>query len=339
MADSMPFNSIAHDRVYKAEDWMWFFAMFLANGVFPRPSDGLQVIAYNKMEIRVKFGYAFINGSGFRNPTIKSITLDTAEGALNRIDRIVVRWDQVVRDTYLAVLKGVPSARPAAVALTRNTEIWELAIADVYVGKGVTKIQTKDITDQRFNSDLCGIVKGTVEEIDASVLTKQFNDFFNAYSKSVLEKYEIYIRDIQEYLDDLESSGNSRMDELIEKGQEKYDGFDADITRYIKDLKTKGDTDITALTQQLLDFKNENQAAFLEWFENIKDMLNETPAGNLQLQIGDLFSRLNEISGMLYTGMMLADLETDDGDLVTDDAGNIIIVDWPICGCQKANRL
>ena len=165
MANCLPFNAIEHDRVYKAEDWAWYFATFIANGVFPKPSDGLQVIAYSGMEIKVNAGYAFINGYAFRNPASASITLDTAEGALNRIDRVIVRWDLTQRDMYLAVLKGTPSAQPAAVSLTRNTEIWELALADIYVGKGVTSIKTQNITDRRFNSALCGIVTGTVEEL------------------------------------------------------------------------------------------------------------------------------------------------------------------------------
>ena len=45
MADCLPFNAILvdeeYDRVYKAEDWAWYFATFIANGVFPKPSDGL----------------------------------------------------------------------------------------------------------------------------------------------------------------------------------------------------------------------------------------------------------------------------------------------------------
>ena len=94
------------------------------------------------MEIRVNAGYAFINGYAFRNPATLSVTLDTAEGALNRVDRVVVRWDLPQRDMYIAVLKGTPSAKPTATAVTRTTEIWELALADIYVGKGVTRIQT-----------------------------------------------------------------------------------------------------------------------------------------------------------------------------------------------------
>lgn len=105
MANSLPFNAVAvdgeYDRVYKAEDWAWYFATFIANGIFPKPSDGLQVVAYSGMEIRVNAGYAFINGYAFRNPATLSVTLDTAEGALNRVDRVVVRWDLPQRDRLL----------------------------------------------------------------------------------------------------------------------------------------------------------------------------------------------------------------------------------------------
>ena len=78
MANSLPFNAVAvdgeYDRVYKAEDWAWYFATFIANGIFPKPSDGLQVVAYSGMEIRVNAGYAFINGYAFRNPATLSVT-------------------------------------------------------------------------------------------------------------------------------------------------------------------------------------------------------------------------------------------------------------------------
>ena len=195
MANSLPFNAVAvdgeYDRVYKAEDWAWYFATFIANGIFPKPSDGLQVVAYSGMEIRVNAGYAFINGYAFRNPATLSVTLDTAEGALNRVDRVVVRWDLPQRDMYIAVLKGTPSAKPTGTAVTRTTEIW------------VTRIQTQNITDQRFNSAVCGIVTGTVEEIDASVLTKQFTDFFNTYSAAVLDEFSTYKQNMEKYLTEI----------------------------------------------------------------------------------------------------------------------------------------
>lgn len=190
---------------------MWYFATFLGNGVFPKPSDGLKVVAYNKMEVRVNIGYAFANGCGFRNPEPESIVLSMAHGALNRIDRIVIRWSAVLRDMYLAVIEGVPSARPVPAALTRNTEIWEMAIADIYVAKGVTAIQTRDITDLRFNTSLCGIVKGTIEEIDASTITKQFDDYVSHYTQEKTVEFENWVNSMKETL---EAVGNGEL--LIE---------------------------------------------------------------------------------------------------------------------------
>lgn len=298
MANSMPFNAIDHDRVYKAEDWAWYFATFIANGVFPKPSDGLQVIAYSGMEIKVNAGYAFINGYAFRNPASHTITLDTAEGAQNRVDRVVVRWDLPQRDIYLAVLKGTPSAKPQATAVTRTTEIWELALADIYVGKGVTAIRTANITDQRFNSSVCGIVKGTVEEIDASVLTKQFTDFFSIYSQAVLDEFSVYKQDMEKYLKDIAgvyqeyiSKTENLFAQYESQFNERYTEFGNTLDNWDEEL-LKAYTDFMA---KINLFQSEAETEFNTWFEGIKDKLGEDIAGSLQLQIEELAAVINEL--------------------------------------------
>lgn len=298
MANSMPFNAIDHDRVYKAEDWAWYFATFIANGVFPKPSDGLQVIAYSGMEIKVNAGYAFINGYAYRNPASQTITLDTAEGAQNRVDRVVVRWDLPQRDIYLAVLKGTPSAKPQATAVTRTTEIWELALADIYVGKGVTAIRTANITDQRFNSSMCGIVKGTVEEIDASVLTKQFTDFFSIYSQAVLDEFSVYKQDMEKYLKDIAgvyqeyiSKTENLFAQYESQFNERYTEFGNTLDNWDEEL-LKAYTDFMA---KINLFQSEAETEFNTWFEGIKDKLGEDIAGSLQLQIEELAATIDEL--------------------------------------------
>lgn len=309
MANSLPFNALLvdeeYDRVYKAEDWAWYFATFIANGVFPKPSDGLQVIAYNGMEIKVNTGYAFINGYAFRNPASQSITIATAEGALNRIDRVVVRWDLPQRDMYLAVLKGTPSAKPTATAVTRNTEIWELALADVYIGKGITKIQTKDITDQRFNTAVCGIVKGTIEEIDASVLTKQFDDFFNTYSQAVLDEFSVYKQDMEKYLSDIAGVYNqyvSKTENLFalyeNQFNERYSAFDNTLESWNAELLAA----YTAFKAEIELFQSEAETNFNTWFESIKDKLGEDAAGALQLQIEELAETVQTLQQQITSG-------------------------------------
>ena len=298
MANSMPFNAIDHDRVYKAEDWAWYFATFIANGVFPKPSDGLQVIAYSGMEIKVNAGYAFINGYAYRNPASQTITLDTAEGAQNRVDRVVVRWDLPQRDIYLAVLKGTPSAKPTATAVTRTTEIWELALADIYVGKGVTAIRTANITDQRFNSSVCGIVKGTVEEIDASVLTKQFTDFFSIYSQAVLDEFSVYKQEMEKYLKDIAgvyqeyiSKTENLFAQYESQFNERYTEFGNTLDNWDEEL-LKAYTDFMA---KINLFQTEAETEFNTWFEGIKDKLGEDIAGSLQLQIEKLAATIDEL--------------------------------------------
>lgn len=298
MANCIPFNAIEHDRVYKAEDWAWYFATFIANGVFPKPSDGLQVIAYNGMEIRANMGYAFINGYAYKNPVSQSITLDTAEGALHRIDRVVVHWDLPKRDIYLAVLKGTPSAKPTAAAVTRNTEIWELALADIYVGKGVTRIQTANITDQRFNSSVCGIVTGTVEEIDPSVLTKQFDDFFNTYSQAVLDEFSVYKQDMDKYLKDIAGVYNeyiSRTESLFaayeSKFDDRYNAFENELDQKENEL-LNAYTDFVA---KITLFQSEAETEFNTWFQSIKDKLGEDAAGSLQLEIDGLTEAVQQL--------------------------------------------
>ena len=56
MEKSSFFNSVSHDRTYKAEDWAEYFASFIGNGVFPVPSTGLQVVANDGMKLNVKTG-------------------------------------------------------------------------------------------------------------------------------------------------------------------------------------------------------------------------------------------------------------------------------------------
>lgn len=321
MADCLPFNAILvdkeYDRVYKAEDWAWYFATFLASGVFPKPSDGLQVVAHSGMEIRVNMGYAFINGYAFRNPVSKGVMLDRAEGAQNRVDRVVVRWDLVLRDIYIDVLKGTPSAKPTAAALTRNTEIWELAIADIYVGKGVTKIQTKDITDQRFNSALCGIVKGTIEEIDASVLTKQFDDFFKTYSQAVLDEFSVYKQDMEKYLSEIAgiyehyiTITESLFTQYENQFSERYNSFESTLDGWDAELLKA----YTAFMAKITLFQTEAESEFNAWFEDIKEKLGGDIAGSLQLQIDGLTEAVEQLrqqaeAGSTATAETLAELD------------------------------
>lgn len=255
MEKSSFFNSVNHDRVYKADDWAEYFASFIGNGIFPVPSNGLQVEASEGMQIVIHTGKAWINGYFYFNTADLNTTLGTADGVLNRIDRIVLRWDLTERSITVRVKPSSASASPTAPTLQRDADAYEIALADVYVRAGSTAVLQSDITDQRFDSSLCGIVTGTVEQIDASVITAQFNNFFALYRELIAEEYNAYVS--------------------------RVSGYEGDAQ-----------TDYEAFTQGLQNYEDSAQADFEAWLEGIRNTLSTDPAGQLSQEVQALQNRV-----------------------------------------------
>ena len=183
MEKFFPFRSVSGDRKYSAEDWASYFALFLSDGVCYSGADKLKVVAAEGMKVRVGKGAGFIAGRMYMLETDKTITLDTADGALNRIDRIVLRCDYTSRKITAEVVKGSYSEKPTAPALNRNSDIYELALADIYVAAGVISITQSNITDQRLNTDLCGIVTGLIDQADTEEIFNQFTAYLEEFKQ------------------------------------------------------------------------------------------------------------------------------------------------------------
>lgn len=178
MEQSSFFNAVINngipDRVYKAEVFARFFSSFIGNGVFPNPATNLNVVGLNNnMTITVKEGKAWINGYFYENTDDLILDISNADGVLNRIDRIVARLDFFNREIRTYVKKGSFATNPIAPAIQRDADIYELAIADIRVNAGTINITQANITDLRLNKELCGIVTGTIEEIDTTTLYNQ----------------------------------------------------------------------------------------------------------------------------------------------------------------------
>lgn len=170
-----------YDRTYNAEDFARYFASFIGSGIFPNPTSNLQVRANNGMSVVVSAGKAWINGYFYENTEDLNLNLATAHGVLKRIDRIVVRLDLSARLIRCAIKKGSESSSPNPPNLQRDSDIFELALADILVENGAVKITQSNITDQRFNADLCGIVSGVVDQIDTTNLFAQFENEFTRW--------------------------------------------------------------------------------------------------------------------------------------------------------------
>lgn len=182
------FNSRNGDRLYNADDISGFFYNLISNGVLATPSTNLQVQAGSGMTVSVSPGYGMIQAKYIDLTTAQSVQLTAADIALDRIDRIVLRLDRQNRQIVIAAKTGTPAANPAAPALTRTTDIWELSLARIYVAAGATSITQAEITDERSNTSVCGYITGMIDQIDTTELFAQFTAAFEHWYDGVKDE-------------------------------------------------------------------------------------------------------------------------------------------------------
>lgn len=175
------FNSVNGDRLYNANDISRFFYKLISDGVLDSPATNLMVVAGSGMTIKVLDGYGMINAKYVWLTSDESVTLDAADIALPRIDRVVLRLDTDNRQIVVAAKKGTPAASPTPPALTRSGAIYELSLAKIAVAANATAISQADITDERPDESVCGYIVGLLQQIDTSGLFAQFTDAFNTW--------------------------------------------------------------------------------------------------------------------------------------------------------------
>lgn len=210
------------DRTYLADDFANFFAPLIRNGVFAGRSNSLQVIPSDPlgMSVQVSSGQAWISGYSYINSDFLSLELDPADGSLNRIDAIVLQWNNTDRKISAVCKKGTPAlnANPPALQNDENTK--ELCIAEIDVLAGLTSIKQQHIRDTRANTAVCGWVTAMIEQADTSTLFKQWeaayseqynqNATYLAQQKAAWEEFFSNIQnDTVLPIPSLEKAGNS----------------------------------------------------------------------------------------------------------------------------------
>lgn len=200
------FNSVNGDRKYKPTDFAEYFNSFVSNGVFPNPSNNLQVMSSNNMTVILSPGKAWINGYIYINTTDLIQAVDVADGALNRIDRLVLKFDTLNRNIKAVIKKGAFASSPVAPSLQRDADAYELGIADIYIAKGATSITQANITDLRLNNDYCGIVN-SIMQADTTTLLNQYTQGFETKKTEFEQAFNVWFATIQAALDG-DTAGN-----------------------------------------------------------------------------------------------------------------------------------
>lgn len=157
----------SYDREYTAEEFAYYFAKFVQNGVFIKPDTRMQVVTSGNLDMSVNVlpGDAFINGYWYVNDDTENLTLSAASNVLGRIDRVVIRWDSLTRDIRLAIKQGTPNASPTPPAIIQNDDVFELCLANINIPAGTSGISSTNIQDTRSDKTLCGYAATLNEDV------------------------------------------------------------------------------------------------------------------------------------------------------------------------------
>ena len=159
------FNSSGGDRVYDATDFARYFGCLASNGIFWASASNLKVSPGIGVKVVVEPGSAWINGYSYENTSPLELPLETPHGVNARIDRVVLRLSMPERHIHAAVKTGAPASTPEPPELTRTSDIYELALADVTVPRAAVSLAVGNIADQRLNQNLCGLVNSLVSAV------------------------------------------------------------------------------------------------------------------------------------------------------------------------------
>lgn len=145
-----PFDSGQGANITEAQ-WQKMAQYWLSTGVIKSALNELQVYADSRgMSAMVKSGQAWMKGHFFESDTEVVLPIGSSNATNPRIDRVIIRLDWVNNLIQLAVLQGIPASIPAAPALTQNSSIWEISLAQVVVNASATTIAAGNVTDERI---------------------------------------------------------------------------------------------------------------------------------------------------------------------------------------------
>jgi hypothetical protein len=144
-----PFDSGTGSTVTEGQ-WSKMARNWIQTGILYDLANKLEVYADSTgMQVKVRSGAAWIMGHFYENDAEEILSIAASNPSNPRIDRVVLRLDWSNNQIQLAVLTGTPAASPTPPSLTQSSTIWEISLAQVYVGAAVSTIAAGNVTDER----------------------------------------------------------------------------------------------------------------------------------------------------------------------------------------------
>ena len=112
-------------------------------------------------------------GKVYVNTADINFTLPVADAVLDRICRLVIRWNKTTNTATAQLLLGELNSTPSAPTRSTTDELYDLVLCDYLVAHGEVTASAANLTDQRLNEDLCGLMRDGVTRIPTATLEAQ----------------------------------------------------------------------------------------------------------------------------------------------------------------------
>lgn len=156
---SWPFENIDTNETQFSQ-----WARNIGEGVKTGALNELEVFADSTgMQVKARSGQALVRGHYYQNTAEVALSLEAADLTNPRIDTVVLELDPSANTIVLKVITGTPAASPSAEPVVQtDAGIYQIKLADIAVGTGVTTINAGNVTDNRFYiEDFSGTVPGS----------------------------------------------------------------------------------------------------------------------------------------------------------------------------------
>lgn len=180
------FNSMNRDRRYNAEQMSQIFNGIITDGVFDNVGDLFMSVPGTGLEVLVKSGRAWFDGTWTYNNDLYSLKIEEADISLPRRDAVVleVNFSDDVRRNSLKIVTGTPASSIPKPELTNTDKIHQHVLAYVTVRPSATSITPADI-ENVVGTEECPFVTGILETASIDDLYQQWEYQFQEWFKDV----------------------------------------------------------------------------------------------------------------------------------------------------------
>lgn len=261
------YNSLNGDRKYNAEDISHIFNGIITDGIFSTIGDTLMTVVGTGMQVIVKTGKCWFNGTWTMNDSLLPLSIEAADVSLTRIDAVVVEVDTSIatRANSIKIVRGTASANPANPPMKSEEFVHQYPIAYVRVDAGVTSITADKIS--------INVGRGTCPFITSVLQQTNIGDLFNQWEA----EFKTWFANIQSQL-----SGDvaANLQRQITENKSKIDSFlPNDSTRMILGL-SEGATPNDAWQAQALGAGKRVVKVAVKWY------LDQTPVQHMYVTGG-----------------------------------------------------